>query len=136
MNPKFTEGTLNSFIFVIDIFCANDLRWLILHMKFVSVYYTKNLDGKNFWVFIMSWVTQWAEIYQNFLQTRNRLLQKRNVVVLSLNKRVYINVAQAFSFFFIVWSKSLKILAWVKIGMLLLLRMLFFYISNASLLAS
>ena len=43
MNPKFTEVTLNSFIFVMDIFCANDLRLLILHMKFVSVYYTKNL---------------------------------------------------------------------------------------------
>ena len=38
-------------------------------------------DSKNLWVFIMSWVTQQAEIYQNFFQKRNHFLQKRNVIV-------------------------------------------------------
>ena len=59
-------------------------------------------ESKNVWVFIMSWVTQQTEMYKNFLQQRNRLLQKRNATVLSLNKRVYINLAQAFSFFLVV----------------------------------
>ena len=73
-------------------------------------------DSKNFLVFIMSWVTQQAEICQNFIQKRNRLLQKRNVIVLTLSKRIYINLAHAFSFFLVVWSQSLKVLACFKIG--------------------
>ena len=73
-------------------------------------------NSKNFWVFIMSWVTQQAEIYQNFLKKRNRLLQKRNVIILTLSKRVYINLVNEFSFFLVVSSQSLTILACVKIG--------------------
>ena len=64
----------------------------------------------------MSWVAQQAEIYQNFLQKRNRLLQKRNVIVASFNKQVYINLTKTFSFFLLVRSQSLKMLACVKIG--------------------
>ena len=44
MNPKFTEVTLNSFIFIMDIFCTNLARkfgMIILHMKLVPVYYSK-----------------------------------------------------------------------------------------------
>ena len=73
-------------------------------------------NSKNFWVFIMSWVTQQAEIYQNFLKKRNRLLQKRNVIALILSKRVYINLVHEFLFFLVVWSQALKILACIKIG--------------------
>ena len=47
MNPKFTEVILNSFIFVMDILCANPAKKLILHMMLVSVSYTLTLGMKS-----------------------------------------------------------------------------------------
>ena len=51
-----------------------------------------------------------------FTEEKSPFTEERNVIILILNKWVYINLAQVFLFFFTVWSKSLKILACVKIG--------------------
>ena len=86
MNPKFAEVTLNSFIFVMNIFCTNPARKFGLINNthgLISIYYTMILIG-NYGTYLCTYYEHFEYLFLNI-----SVLCRCHIIDLKISEKPY-----------------------------------------------